>query len=147
MKLAMGCDHAAYTVKEELKKYLLEKGYQVTDLGTDNDQSCDYPVFAKKVCQVVSKEGILGILLCGTGIGMCMVANRYQGIRGAVCRTPEDAMMAKRHNNANVLCLGARVTPINLMKDIVTTWLETCFEEGRHSKRVAQFEKLGEEIK
>ncbi|MEI8347893.1 MAG: RpiB/LacA/LacB family sugar-phosphate isomerase, partial [Pseudomonadota bacterium] len=92
MKLAIGCDHAAFSVKEELKKYLQENQYQVIDVGTDSDQSCDYPILAFEVCKVVVQQKIPGILLCGSGIGMAMAANRFKWIRAAVCRTVEDAL-------------------------------------------------------
>ena len=135
----MGADSAGYAYKEELKEYLTEKGYTVFDMGADHGKSgTHYPEYAVKVAQSVQENAeSFGILVCGTGIGMSMVANKFRGIRAAVCGDTFSARMTRMHNNANVLCLGARVTGIGLSKDIVDLFLDTDFEAGgRHEERV-----------
>lgn len=141
MKLAIGCDHGAFGMKEELKAYLEKKGYEVTDVGTHSEESVDYPLYAKEVCKKVNqKEVQFGILLCGTGIGMSIAANKVSGIRCALCAESYSAKMTRAHNDANVLSIGARVTGIELAKMIVDTFLETEFEGGRHQRRVDMLE-------
>ncbi len=137
-KIYIGADSAGYPLKEELKTHLVESGYDVTDLGCDSSASCHYPVFASRVCENVQKEPetSYGILICGTGIGMSMCANKYNGIRAAVCGDTFSAKMTRRHNNANVLCMGARVTGSLLAQDILDIFLENEFEGGRHATRV-----------
>ncbi len=137
-KIYIGADNAGYALKEELKAHIIELGYDVTDCGTDSDTSCHYPVFASAVCENVQKAPgtTYGILICGTGIGMSMCANKYNGIRAAVCGDTFSAKMTRRHNDANVLCMGARVTGALLAQDILDIFLENEFEGGRHATRV-----------
>ena len=143
MKVALGCDHAAFEGKEELKKYL-EKKFGVLDEGTYSDERCDYPDFASKVAKRVVEEKIPGILLCGSGIGVSIVANRYRGVRAALVRTPEEARLSRQHNDANVLCLGARINSDAEIREMVDAWFEAEFEGGRHTDRLAKFANLGE---
>ena len=137
-KIFIGADSAGYVLKEELKKQIEELGYDVCDFGTDSEESCHYPIFASKVCEAVqaAPDSSFGILVCGTGIGMSMCANKYNGIRAAVCSDTFSAKMTRRHNDANVLCLGARVIGSCLAEDIVDIFLESDFEGGRHKIRV-----------
>ncbi len=137
-KIIIGADSAGYTLKEYIKNHLTENGYDVDDMGTDSEASCHYPVFASKVCEAVlaSDGGAYGILICGTGIGMSMCANKYNGIRAALCGDTFSAKMTRRHNDANVLCMGARVIGACLAEDIVDIFLENEFEGGRHKTRV-----------
>ena len=137
-KIIIGADSAGYFLKEELKKHLTEKGYELTDMGPDSDASCHYPVYAKAVCEKVQEnlDGSFGILICGTGIGMSMCANKHKGIRAALCSDTFSARMTRQHNDANVLCMGARVVGAGLATDIATLFLETEFEGGRHQRRV-----------
>lgn len=139
-KIYIGADSAGFAYKAELITYLEEKGYDVTDVGASNGNSgSHYPVYAKAVSEAVQKDldGSFGILVCGTGIGMSMVANKFDGIRAAVCGDTFSARMTRMHNNANVLCMGARVIGPGLAKDIVDLFLATPFEAGgRHEMRV-----------
>ena len=137
-RIFIGADSAGYALKEELIAALKEEGYDVTDFGTDSDASCHYPIFASKVSEAVQAdlEGSFGILVCGTGIGMSMVANKYNGIRAAVCGDTFSARMTRMHNDANILCIGARVTGLGLAKDILAAFLGAEFEGGRHALRV-----------
>lgn len=144
-KIVIGSDHAAFKAKEFLKGHLKDR-FEIIDVGTDSEDSCHYPVFAKKACEEVIKNGVRGILLCGSGIGVSMVANRFSGIRAALCRAVIDAQLSRQHNNANVLCLGARLTKEDDMLGIVDVFLGTSFEGGRHVDRVAMFENLGEKL-
>lgn len=143
MKIHLASDHAAFNEKLELLKYLDGK-YEIADLGTYSGDSTNYPEWAKKLAENVRSEKTIGILLCGSGIGVSMVANRYSGIRAALCRDEDDAKMSRLHNDANVLCLSGRKTPIDLIKKIVDTFLSTPFEGGRHQTRIDQFNLLGE---
>ena len=137
-KIYIGADSAGYFLKEEFKSYLIGKGYEVEDCGTDSDASCHYPIFASAVCEKVQGEldTSFGILICGTGIGMSMCANKYNGIRAAVCGDTFSARMTRMHNDANVLCLGARVIGPFLAFDIIDAFLGADFEGGRHAIRV-----------
>lgn len=143
-KIFIGADSAGYVLKEELKKHIEELGYDVCDFGTDSEESCHYPIFAGKVCEAVqaAPDSSFGILVCGTGIGMSMCANKYNGIRAAVCSDTFSAKMTRRHNDANVLCLGARVIGSCLAEDIVDIFLESDFEGGRHKIRVDMMEEI-----
>jgi ribose 5-phosphate isomerase B len=135
--IALGSDHGGYALKEEIKAFLTEKGIPFTDFGTDSEASCDYPIYAEKVCRsVVSGESEKGILCCGTGIGMSMAANKIRGIRCACCSDCFSAEMTRRHNDANVLSLGGRVVGAGLALKIVELFLNTPFEGGRHARRV-----------
>ncbi len=134
----IGADSAGYVLKEHVRELLSQKGYKVIDCGTDSEASCHYPVFASKVCEGVLSEAdnAYGILICGTGIGMSMCANKYNGIRAAVCGDTYSARMTRCHNDANVLCIGARVTGVCLAEDIVESFLSAEYEGGRHAIRV-----------
>ncbi|MBR4703690.1 MAG: ribose 5-phosphate isomerase B [Oscillospiraceae bacterium] len=137
--IALGSDHGGYALKEEIKKYLTEKGIPFIDFGTDSEESCDYPEFAEKVCRsVLAGESEKGILCCGTGIGMSMAANKIRGIRCALCSDGYSAEMTRRHNDANVLSLGGRVVGPGLALEIVEIFLRTPFEGGRHARRVSK---------
>jgi len=137
MRIAIGSDHAGFPLKERIKKFLLEKGYEVIDFGTTSEDSTHYPLFAKEVSLAVQKgEAERGILVCGTGIGMSITANKFRGVRAALCLNEYMARMSRLHNDANVLCLGDRVLGEELALSIVEVWLETPFEGGRHAKRV-----------
>lgn len=146
MKIIIGSDHAAFDEKAEIKAFLEVQGCEVQDAGTHSLDSCDYPDFAQEVAASVCvgiddpSSDLRGILVCGTGIGMSIAANRFKGIRAALCYTPEAAEMSRAHNDANILCLGARVLEMDLMKEIIKTWLKTDFEGGRHSRRLAKIE-------
>ena len=135
----IGADSAGYPLKQELIPHLTELGYNVVDLGTDSTASCHYPLFAAAVCKAVQNdlEGSFGILVCGTGIGMSMCANKYKGIRAALCSDTFSARMTRMHNDANVLCLGGRVVGAGLACDMVDLFVDTEFEGGRHSTRVS----------
>jgi len=144
MKIVIGADHAAYDMKEVLKDFLLSKKFEVVDVGTHSADRVDYPDYAKKVCHEVLSQNIKGILICGSGIGVSMAANRFKGIRAALCRSPHDAEMSRKHNNANVLCLGSRFNSEAELKVIIETWFTHDFEDGRHAERLAKFENTGE---
>ena len=136
-KVYIGADSAGFEIKELLKAHLTEGGYTVLDVGCSSTASCHYPVFAAAVARgVQSTPGTLGILVCGTGIGMSIAANKHRGIRAAVCGDTFSARMTRLHNDANVLCLGARVIGQGLARDIVDLFMTTDFEGGRHATRV-----------
>ncbi|MBC7429663.1 MAG: ribose 5-phosphate isomerase B [Bacteriovorax sp.] len=143
-KIAIGSDHAAYEMKEIVKNLLLSQNIEVIDCGTYSADRADYPDYAIKVSNEVIHQNMTGILLCGSGIGVSIVANRFKGIRAALCRTANDAEMARKHNDANILCLGARVNTATEVKKIIEAWFENKFEGGRHSDRLKIFENLGE---
>lgn len=137
MTIIIGNDHAAVEMKNEIVKYLKEQGHQVINYGVDTAISCNYPEIAEKVgCAVAAKEGDYGILICGTGVGMSIAANKVRGVRAAVCSEPTTARLVKQHNNANILTFGARIVGTELAKDMVRTFLEAEFEGGRHQTRV-----------
>lgn len=143
MKIAIGSDHGGFYAKEEIIKLLSEGPYEVTDMGTHSTESCDYPDIAHQVgLAVAAGEYDLGILICGTGIGVSIAANKVPGVRAALCSDTYSARMAREHNDSNVLCLGARVLGMGLMGDIVKTYLESEFEGGRHARRVGKIESL-----
>ncbi len=148
-KIYIGADSAGFILKEEIKKHLVEMEYEVTDFGTDSEASCHYPIFASKVCEAVQQnpETTYGILVCGTGIGMSMCANKYNGVRAAVCSDTFSAKMTRRHNDANVLCMGARVIGSCLAEDIVDIFLANEFEGGRHKTRVDMMTDIENEQK
>ena len=137
MKISIGSDHGGYDLKEFIAGFLNKSGHEVIDVGCYSDASVDYPDFADKVCQSVrSEESERGILICGTGIGMSIAANRYRDIRAALCHEAFTARMSREHNNANILCLGARVIGIEVALDIVRVWVDTEFAAGRHQRRL-----------
>ena len=135
--LHIASDHAGFSLKEEVKRDLAAQGYELVDHGTDAVTSCDYPIFAHALCEALLKDNAQGILICGTGIGMSMAANRHAGIRAALCTTELHAKQSRKHNNANVLCLGARMTGVELAKAIIQAFLATDFDGGRHERRIA----------
>ncbi len=136
MKISFGCDHAGIDIKDKLISFIKSLGHEVTDFGTYSKESCDYPDFALKVAEsVVSKEADKGILICGTGIGMSIAANKVKGIRAAVCWSNETAKLIVQHNNANVMCAGARFAGIDDICSWIKIFLETEFEQ-RHLKRI-----------
>ena len=142
-KIYFGADSAGFALKEYLISYVKGKGYEVVDLGTNSSESCHYPIFASKVCEsVLADKDSFGILVCGTGIGMSMCANKYNGIRAAVCSDTFSAKMTRRHNDANVLCIGARVIGECLAEDIVESFLTNEFEGGRHQIRVDMMSEI-----
>lgn len=135
-RIHIASDHAGFALKQILARHLADRGCDVMDHGAFTEESCDYPVMAHKLCHAVAREKCLGILVCGSGIGMSMAANRHSEIRAALCATELHAALARRHNNANVLCIGARITGTELATAIVTAFLENSFEGGRHARRV-----------
>ena len=142
IKIAIGSDHGGFEYKASIIKALQVKGYDIVDMGTYSPESCDYPIIAKKVARAVAKGDFeKGILVCGTGIGMSMAANKVTGIRAAVCGDTFSARATRAHNNANILCLGQRVVGEGLALDIVDIWLTTKFEGGRHERRVNMIEE------
>lgn len=142
--IAIACDHAGYHLKTEVVRLLTELGVPVEDLGCSNpDESVHYPVFAKKVVDaILARPHSRGILICGTGLGMSMVANRFPGIRAALCNDVSTAAMSRRHNNANLLVLGGRMLGPQLAREIVQAWLATPFDGGRHQERLDLLEEL-----
>lgn len=140
--IAVGCDHAGYELKNELIRHLKDRGFEVEDLGTYSTDSCDYPDYAKKVCEeVVSGRAEKGLLVCGTGIGMSMAANKVRGIRAAVLTDEFSAQATREHNDANVLCLGARVLDTERAVKLLDIFLDTPFSEGaNHIRRISKLE-------
>lgn len=136
--LHLGSDHAGFNLKSMLKKELPALGFEIIDHGANSEESCDYPLIAQELCKAVNNDNSLGILICGTGIGMSIAANRHPYIRAALCGNELQARMSRRHNNANVLCLGARITGDTLALAIAAAFLESQFEGGRHQRRLDQ---------
>lgn len=137
MTIGIGNDHAAVEMKNEIVDYLVEKGYDVVNYGTDTHESCDYPVYGEKVGRAVAAGDVdCGILICGTGVGISLAANKVKGVRAVVCSEPYSAKLSKQHNNTNILAFGARVIGIEMAKMIVDEWLGAEFLGGRHQKRV-----------
>ena len=146
MKIAIGADAAGFAMKAALIAHLTQQGYEVKDFGTYNEESCDYPLMAKGPCQAVQNgDDQFGILVCGTGIGMSMAANKHKGIRAAVCSEHFSARYTRLHNDANVICLGARVIGDALAMELVELFLTTEFEGGRHGRRVDQMSEIEKE--
>lgn len=143
MKIAFGCDHVGFELKNEIIDFLTENGYEVKDFGTNSNERTDYPIYGQQVGYAVSK-GIcdLGILICGTGVGISLAANKVEGIRAVVCSEPYTAKLSKQHNDTNILAFGSRVVGSELAKMIVKEWLSAEFEGGRHLKRVKMLEEL-----
>ncbi len=143
MKVVIGADHAGYELKEKVKKYLKEKGIQTEDVGTFSKDSVDYPDYAFKVASQVSDKKVdFGVLVCKSGIGMSIAANKFKNVRAAVCFTPEMAKLARSHNDANVLSLSQEFTKAEDVYKIIDTWLATSFEGGRHERRVEKIKKM-----
>ena len=139
--IAIGCDHGGFALKQEIMKHLTQTNTEFQDFGTYSEESCDYPDIAEKVCAAInSGQCEKGILICGTGIGMSMAANRVHGIRAALATCEFHARACRAHNNANILCLGERVTGQGLAADLADIFLSTPFEGGRHLRRVQKFD-------
>jgi ribose 5-phosphate isomerase B len=137
MKIAMACDHGGFELKEEIKKFLEKQGIQVLDLGTHTTDSVDYPEYGEACGEaVVSGRADRGIVCCGTGIGISIAANKVKGVRCALCTSVQMAEMTRKHNDANILAMGGRITDTEAAKNITQAWLDTEFEGGRHQRRV-----------
>ena len=142
--IIIGSDHAAFDLKEKIKTFLVDRGIDVEDAGSHSEDSVDYPDFGIKVASMVSTGKFeRGILLCGTGIGMSMVANKFPHVRAALCSDLFSAIMSRRHNNSNILVMGGRVIGESLAMEMVKAWLETPFDGGRHQLRIDKFDKIG----
>lgn len=140
-KIVLGCDHAGVEYKNRIIEFINAKGFETLDVGTFTTESCDYPIIAKDVAKkVASHEFDAGILICGTGIGMSITANKVKGIRASLCSDKFSAQATRAHNNSNILCMGARVIDIDLALEIVDIWLSTEFEGGRHQRRIDMIE-------
>ena len=142
MKIAIGSDHAGYELKESVKEYLKSKSVEVIDVGTHSEERVDYPDYAKKVCDEVRNGANFGILICGTGLGMSIAANKCKGIRAALCLYPDMARLAREHNNANVLVMAGRLMGKELANWTVEAFLNAEFQGGRHERRVKKLEEI-----
>jgi ribose 5-phosphate isomerase B len=141
--IVIASDHAGFSLKEKIKDYLKKNGYGVKDLGTHSEDSCDYPDFAVSLARAIAKKKYRrGIAICGSGIGVSIVANRFAGVRAALCYNAEAASVSRKHNDSNVLALGARFMNVTLAKKIAKVWLETKFEGGRHTRRLHKIKDL-----
>jgi len=141
MQIFIASDHGGFRLKKILKEWLLSLGLKIKDVGTSSEESVDYPDFAHLLCKKIISTKSKGILICGTGIGMSIAANKIKGIRAALCNDTYSAKMSREHNNANVLCLGGRILGEEVAKEIVKVWLETPFsKESRHKRRIAKIE-------
>ncbi len=141
MKIAIGSDHGGFELKEYIKNFLISENYEVIDFGTDSEKSIDYPDIAKPLCKdLLSGKFKKGILICGTGIGMSITANRFAGIRATLANDLFSAIMSRRHNNSNILVMGGRVIGKEVAKEIVKAWLKEEFEGGRHQRRLDKIE-------
>ena len=136
-KLSIASDHAGFQMKEALKEYLAGQGYELTDVGTNSVESCDYPVFAEKAARLAADGQVdAAVIVCGSGIGVSIAANKVKGIRAVLCSEPLSAKMSRLHNNANCICMGGRMIGVEMAKEILNVWLNTEFEGGRHQKRI-----------
>lgn len=143
MKIAIASDHGGFALKNTVKEHLRERGVQVVDLGTDSEGSVDYPVFGKACGEAVaSGSADLGVVCCGSGIGISIAANKVKGVRCALCTSVEMAKLCKQHNNANMIALGGRLTEPALALQMVDTWLDTDFEGGRHQRRTDMLDEM-----
>ncbi|MCM1990068.1 ribose 5-phosphate isomerase B [Oceanirhabdus seepicola] len=143
MRIALGSDHGGINLKRSIIDYLVSEGHEIKDFGTDSSDSCDYPDFALPVAEsVVAKEFDYGILICGTGIGISIAANKVSGVRAALCHNTFSAHATREHNNANILAMGERVVGTGLALDIVKTFINTEFEGGRHQKRIDKISQI-----
>jgi ribose 5-phosphate isomerase B len=148
MKIAIASDHRGYVIKGKILALISELGHEAMDMGTDSSESVDYPDFGSKVARAVSDKTVeRGILICGTGIGMCIIANKYTGVRACTCHDDLTAEMSRRHNDANVLCLSADLLGDRLVNRMVEIWLKTEFEGGRHARRVDKIAQFEAELK
>ena len=145
MKIAIASDHAGFEMKENVKIFLKESGHNIKDFGTDSEKSVDYPDFALKVAKAVAKnEFERGILLCKTGLGMSIAANKIPGIRAILCYDVKTAKLSREHNDANILTIGASVIDVEKAKEIINVWLETNFLGGKHLKRIEKIKEIEE---
>ena len=145
MRIAIGNDHVAVEMKKEISSWLMEKGYEIVDVGTNSPERFHYPISGYKVARLVAdKEVDAGILICGTGVGISLAANKVHGIRACVCSDPYTARLSKQHNNTNIIAFGARVIGIEMAKMIVEEWLNAEFEGGRHQTRVDMIMEIEE---
>ena len=143
MKIIIGCDHAGFPLKTQIKVLLENMGHTVEDAGCQSEDSVDYPVYGKAVASAVAKGNFArGILICGSGLGMSMIANRFTGVRAALCNDLFSAALSRRHNDANLLVMGGRLIGGDLAEEIVRTWLTTEFDGGRHQRRIAQMDEI-----
>jgi ribose 5-phosphate isomerase B len=143
VKIILGADHGGYSLKNAIKNHLISAGYEIIDKGTNSSESVDYPKYGHEVAKgVISHEGDFGIVVCGTGIGISIAANKIKGIRAALCTNTTMSKLSREHNDANVLALGARIIGENLAFDIVDTFLTAKFQNGRHQKRIDMIEKI-----
>ena len=148
MEIVLGSDHAGYELKADLRAYLSERNITVCDMGVASETPVDYPAIARAVAEKISrKEFTRGILVCGSGIGMSIVANRFPGVRAALCHDLSSARLSREHNDANLLVLGGRFLGKGLAREITQVWLESAFQGGRHQRRLDQIESLDQEIK
>ena len=141
-KIIIGSDHGGFNLKQKIIEHLKSNGYEINNVGCFSEESCDYPVIAKQVCEKVISENTLGILVCGTGLGMSIYANKVKGIRASHCTDTFSARLTRQHNDSNILCLGERITGFGLALDIVDEWLNASFEGGRHQRRVDMINEL-----
>ena len=146
MKIVIGCDHAGFNIKNAVKEHVEAKGYEVIDVGTDSNASCHYPLFADAACKkILGGECELGILICGTGIGMSIAANKHDGIRAACCSDTFSARLTREHNDANILCIGERVVGVGLALDLVDAFVNAEYmNSGNHVTRVAMLKDIEE---
>ena len=143
LKIAIASYHGGFALKEKIKEHLLKRGFSVEDLGTYSEESVDYPVYGKACGEAVaSGKANLGVVICGTGIGISIAANKIKGIRCGLCTSVEMAHLTKQHNNANILALGGRTTDVDLAVKIVDEWLDTEYEGGRHQRRVEMLDRM-----
>jgi ribose 5-phosphate isomerase B len=143
MNIIIGCDHAGFSLKNQIKVLLENMGYTVKDAGCQSEDSVDYPLYGKEVATAVAKGSFArGILICGSGLGMSMIANRFTGVRAALCNDLFSAALSRRHNDANLLVMGGRLIGGDLAEEIVRTWLTTEFDGGRHQRRIAQMDEI-----
>lgn len=143
MKIAIGCDHAAYELKEKVKARMAAAGHEMVDVGTDSTESVDYPKYGHAVGRLVaSGEVERGIAICGSGIGISIACNKVPGVRAALCTSTEMAEMCRRHNNANVICMGARMISEELAYAMIDTWMTTGFEGGKHERRINELDDI-----
>ena len=148
LAIALGADHAGWELKEACKAWLIDHGHQVLDFGTHSPESVDYPDYAAQVAEAVAVTKVdRGVLVCGTGIGMAIAANKVPGVRAAACSDPFTARMSREHNDANVLCLGARLTGRDMAQDILQIWLDTSFAGDRHARRVGKINALEQRLR
>ncbi len=141
-KIIIGSDHGGFNLKQKIIEHLKSNGYEIDNVGCFSEESCDYPVIAKQVCEKVTSGDKLGILVCGTGLGMSIYANKVKGIRASHCTDTFSARLTRQHNDSNILCLGERITGSGLALDIVDEWLNASFEGGRHQRRVDMINEL-----